>query len=205
VTAAQPGTVRRVDALVPQFRAGLGVTLALAAAATVGRVQVVLDRGLRGGHAHLGTIRDLVSVGVLAVLVTAGANIVMNARLYRASETGLAHLRVLAFRHIHDLSALHQAAERRGALVSRVTGDIDTVSIFMQFGGIFLITAGGQLLVATALMFVYSWQLALLVLASFGPLGYVGRPTARCGSASERCSARSPNRSSERRPSAPMP
>jgi ATP-binding cassette subfamily B protein len=181
VTAAQPGTVRRVDALVPQFRAGLGVTLALAAAATVGRVvtpvvvQVVLDRGLRGGHAHLGTIRDLVSVGVLAVLVTAGANIVMNARLYRASETGLAHLRVLAFRHIHDLSALHQAAERRGALVSRVTGDIDTVSIFMQFGGIFLITAGGQLLVATALMFVYSWQLALLVLASFGPLGYVGR------------------------------
>ncbi len=175
------GTVRRIDRLAPQFRAGLLVTLALAVVATAGRViapvvvEAVLDHGLRGGHAHVGTIRALVAAGAAAIAVTALANTVMNARLYRASETGLAHLRVLTFRHIHDLSVLHQQAERRGALVSRVTGDIDTVSIFMQFGGIFLVTATGQLLIATVLMFVYSWQLALLVLASFGPLAFVGR------------------------------
>lgn len=179
--AGRAGVIRRIDALVPHFRAGLGVTVLLAVLSTIGRVvtpvivQAVVDSGLKGGHAHLGIVRDLVGVGALAVLLTAGANVVMNTRLYRASETGLAHLRVLTFRHIHDLSVLHQQAERRGALVSRVTGDVDTVSIFMQFGGIYLVTATGQLFVATVLMFIYSWQLAVLVLASFAPLGYVGR------------------------------
>lgn len=176
-----PGVVRRIDVLVPHFRAGLAVTAALAALATVGRVvtpvvvQAVVDHGLAGGRAHLGAVRDLVGLGVAAIALTAAANVVMNARLYRASESGLAHLRVLTFRHIHDLSVLHQQAERRGALVSRVTGDVDTVSIFMQFGGIYLVTATGQLLVATVLMLVYSWPLALLVLVSFAPLSYVGK------------------------------
>ncbi|MGH3744176.1 MAG: ABC transporter ATP-binding protein [Mycobacteriales bacterium] len=179
--AVEPRVIRRVARLAPEFSRGFGVTLALAFVATAGRVitpvivEAVLDRGLRGGHPHVGLIRELVALGALAVVVTAVANVLMNRRLYVSTESGLATLRIKTFRHIHDLSVLHQQAERRGALVSRVTGDVDTVSIFLQFGGIFLITAGGQLLIATALMFVYSWQLALLVLVSFLPLAYAGR------------------------------
>jgi ATP-binding cassette, subfamily B, bacterial len=59
---------------------------------------------------------------------------------------------VRAFRHIHDLSMLHQASEQRGALVSRVTSDIDEISRFMQWGGLNLITAPGQLTVSPLVM-----------------------------------------------------
>ena len=44
------------------------------------------------------------------------------------------------FRHVHDLSMLHQqASQRRGALVSRVTSDVDQLSNFLQWGGIQLL------------------------------------------------------------------
>jgi hypothetical protein len=46
--------------------------------------------------------------------VTAYANYLTNVRIYRTAENGLAALRVRAFRRVHDLSVLHQAAERRG-------------------------------------------------------------------------------------------
>ena len=54
-------------------------------------------------------------------------------------------LAVKAFRHIHDLSMLTQNTERRGSLVSRVTSDVDTISMFVQFGGLLLVNVGGQL------------------------------------------------------------
>ena len=71
----------------------------------------------------------------------------VNVRLFRAAEGGLATLRIGAFRHVHDLSVLTQNSERRGSLVSRVTSDVDTISNFVQFGGLMLIlsdaAAGG--------------------------------------------------------------
>lgn len=174
-------TVRRAAAIAPEFTAGIAVTIVLALVATLGRivvpvvVQQVLDRGLRGGHAHPGTIRTLVLLGAVAIAVTVVANYAMNARLFRATEGGLAHLRVAAFRHVHDLSVLHQQAERRGSLVSRVTSDVDTISVFVQYSGLFLVTSCVQLGLATILMAYYSWPLTLLVLAAFAPAVYVGR------------------------------
>jgi putative ABC transport system ATP-binding protein len=55
-------------------------------------------------------------------------------------------------------------------LVSRVTSDVDTISTFMQWGGLLMVVSFGQLLVATALMAYYSWQLTLLVWLCFLPL-----------------------------------
>ena len=69
----------------------------------------------------------------------------MNVRLFTVSETALAGVRVRTFRHIHDLSMLHQQAERRGSLVSRVTSDVDQISQFLQWGGIILLISFGQL------------------------------------------------------------
>src|SRR5690606_36381977 len=74
------------------------------------------------------------------------------------------------FRHVHDLSVLTQAAERRGSLVSRVTSDVDTVSRFVQWGGLQLVLNAGQLLMATVAILVYSPVLALVVWLCFTPM-----------------------------------
>ena len=162
--------------LAPEFREGLGVTLALAVLATAGRVvvpvavQQTIDKGLSGPVPDTGLVRTACLLALLAVVVTAVANYAMNVRLYRTTEGGLAALRVRAFRRVHDLSVLHQAAERRGSLVSRVTGDVDTISTFMQWGGLLVVVSTAQMLLATALMLFWSWQLTLLVYVCFLPL-----------------------------------
>jgi ATP-binding cassette, subfamily B, bacterial len=175
-------TLRTGLRLTPEFHQGLKVTLLLALVATVGRivvpvaVQQTLDRGLdSAGGPDIGFIRTAVIICGVAVVITAIAAYRMNVRLYRTSESGLAALRVRGFRHIHDLSMLTQNAERRGGLVSRVTSDVDQISQFMQYGGLMIIIAGGQLVVASVLMVIYSWPLALLVWVVFTPLAFALR------------------------------
>ncbi|MEU6034970.1 ABC transporter ATP-binding protein [Actinomadura sp. NPDC047616] len=175
-------TLRRGLRLSPEFRAGLAGTLLLALLATAGRVvvpiavQQTIDKGLGGPDGpDIGFVRTAVLACALAVAVTALSAYAMNVRLYRTTESGLATLRIKAFRHVHDLSMLTQSSERRGALVSRVTGDVDQISQFMQWGGLLIIVSTGQLVVASVLMAVYSWPLALLVWAAFVPLAFALR------------------------------
>jgi putative ABC transport system ATP-binding protein len=177
-------TVKRGLALSPEIRDGLPVTLALALVATAGRVvvpiavQQTIDRGFGAATdsgVDSGFVSVMVTVGVVAVVLTALAAFAMNARLFRASEAGLATLRVTAFRHVHDLSVQTQNSERRGGLVSRVTSDVDSLSLFLQWAGVFLIVATGQLVLASVVMLVYSWQLALVVWAAFLPLVFAIR------------------------------
>jgi ATP-binding cassette subfamily B protein len=170
-------TLGRGVRLVPELRRGLGVTALLAFVATAGRVvipvavQQTLDSGaLHPGGPDLGLVQFMVAVCGAAVLVTAAAAYLLNYRLFRTAETALAALRVRAFRHIHDMSVLHQQAQRRGSLVSRVTSDVDQLSAFVQWGGFLILLSIVQLLLATVLMAVYSWQLTLLVYACFLPL-----------------------------------
>ena len=170
-------TFRRGLALSPEFATGLPVTLLLALAATVGRVlvpiavQQTVDKGLLAeGGPDAGRVHVAVVLTAAATLLTALAAYRLNVRLFRTTEAGLATLRVRAFRHVHDLSVLTQNAERRGSLVSRVTSDVDTISTFMQWGGLLMVVSLGQLVVATVLMAVYSWQLTVLVWVCFLPL-----------------------------------
>lgn len=169
--------VRRGLSLTPEFRRGLGVTVVFAVLATVGRVvvplavQQTIDRGLtRTPDPDLTVLRWGIALCAVVVLLSAWASYAMNVRLYRASEGSLATLRVRAFRHVHDLSMLHQQSERRGSLVSRVTGDVDEISQFLQWGGILLVVAAMQISLATVLMVVFSWQLTLLTYACFAPM-----------------------------------
>jgi ATP-binding cassette, subfamily B, bacterial len=174
-------TLRRGLQMMPEFRRGLPVTFALALIATAGRVvvpiavQQVIDRGLAAGDPDLGLITWLVLACALVIVITAVAVFRMNVRLFRTTETALAGLRVRAFRHVHDLSVLHQQGERRGSLVSRVTSDVYQLSVFMQWGGVLGLVSVGQLVVATVVMAFYSWQLTLLVLACFVPLAIAVR------------------------------
>ncbi|MCG5212462.1 ABC transporter ATP-binding protein [Streptosporangium sp. KLBMP 9127] len=169
-------TVRHGLSLTPEFRKGLAGTLGLAVVATIGKiivpiaVQQTIDTGLKDGTPDLPYIRTAVLLCAAAVVLTAIAGYLMNVRLYKSTESSLATLRVRGFRHVHDLSVLTQNTERRGALVSRVTGDVDQITTFMQSGGLMIVVAVGQLVVSSVLMFVYSWQLTLLVWACFVPM-----------------------------------
>ncbi|NHN54984.1 ABC transporter ATP-binding protein [Calidifontibacter sp. DB0510] len=175
-------TLRRGFALSPELRRGVGVTIALAVVSTLGRilvpiaVQQTIDRGiLAAGGPDPRLVTTLMLVTALGVVLAGCAAYLVNLRLFRSSEGGLATLRITGFRHLHDLSMLTQNAERRGALVARVTTDVDQISQFVQFSGLMLLMAVLQLLVASALMLVYSPPLALVVWLCFLPLAFVLR------------------------------
>ncbi len=170
-------TIRRGVHFSPELREGIGVTLLLAVVASMGQiivpvaVQQTLDRGLAGSGGP--DVSFVVWMGVIcaaAIGVTSVASYLMTSRLFTTSERGLATLRIKAFRHVHDLPLLTQNTERRGALVSRVTTDVDQVSQFLVFGGLIFVVSVGQMLVATVIMVIYSWQLALVVWLAFAPL-----------------------------------
>ena len=181
----QPGmltTLRRGLKLSPELHTGLAVTLVFAVIATVGRVAVPvavqqgIDRGLRApGGPDLGVVTLVVAITAAVLMVTMTSAYLMNVRLFTVSETALAGVRTRTFRHIHDLSMLHQQSERRGALVSRVTSDVDQISQFLQWGGVILLISLGQLMVTTLVMATYSWQLTLVVYLAFAPFLFVIR------------------------------
>ncbi len=175
----QSGTqiIRRGLALSPAIKDGLGLTILLAILSTVGGsvipilIQRTVDSGLGdGGDTRISDIGGFLLFASVLILLTAGIAYWMRIRLFVASETGLAQMRVDAFRHVHDLSMLTQNSERRGVLVSRVTSDIDQVSQFLQFTGIQIVVSLGQIVVATIIMAYYSWQLTIVVLVCFLPL-----------------------------------
>ncbi|MDT9594531.1 ABC transporter ATP-binding protein [Nocardioides zeae] len=170
-------TIRRGVRHSPELADGIVGTLLLAVVATGGQVvipiavQQTLDRGVNApGGTDVGFTALVAALAALAVLVTGVASYFMTKRLFVAAETGLASLRVKAFRHVHDLPLGTQDSERRGALVSRVTSDIDQVSQFIVFGGVLFVVSVGQVLVATVVMAVYDWKLTLVVWVCFAPL-----------------------------------
>ncbi len=169
--------LRRGVALSPELVEGLRLTLVLAVVGAIGRivvpvaVQQTLDKGINAaGGPDLGFTGVAVALGLLSIVVAELSSFLMTSRLFRSSERGLATLRTKAFRHVHDLSVLTQSTERRGALVARVTNDVDQISEFLVFGGVIAIVSVGQVLVATVVMLVYSWQLTVVVWLCFLPL-----------------------------------
>jgi ATP-binding cassette, subfamily B, bacterial len=161
--------------LSPQITEGLWLTVVLVLVSTVGGtvvpllVRQVIDTSLSGPINSTQVAKMLlIALGVL--VIAAMASYWSMRRIFVASERGLAHLRVTAFEHVHDLSMLTQNAQRRGGLVSRVSSDIDQVSQFLQSSGIFMISSVAQMAVALLAMSIMSWQLTLLMVVCFVPL-----------------------------------
>jgi ATP-binding cassette subfamily B protein len=170
-------TIARGIELSPELKEGIRGTLAYAVLSTLGRVvvpisvQQTLDKGVNApGGPDIAFTAVVTVIATFAVILTGLASYQMTYRLFTSAERGLATLRIKAFRHVHDLPLLTQNTERRGALVSRVTSDVDQVSQFLIFGGIISVVSVGQILIATAVMAFYSWQLTIVVWVCFLPL-----------------------------------
>lgn len=162
----------------PELRQGAAGTVALALVGAAGRVavpvllQLTLDHGLDAG-AGSATMWTLTGAGLVVVILTAVAAQASRRRLATAGESALAALRVRAFRHIHRLSLATQTDERRGALVSRVTTDVETLSQFLSWGGVAWLVNTALMLSVLVVMAVYDWRLTLVTIAVLVPMAVV--------------------------------
>jgi putative ABC transport system ATP-binding protein len=155
--------------LAPALRKGLRLTLLMAMAGqaitvvTPVVIQMIIDDEiLSPGGVVMGDVlwKAGVALGALAVGVVVGRAAVL--RLIRSSATGLSDLRTMTFRHLLKRSVLHVEADRRGDLVSRVTSDVTTLQEFMEWGGVGMVIASSQVLLALGVMIFYEWRLALV-------------------------------------------
>jgi ATP-binding cassette subfamily B protein len=176
VTESTFAVVRHGLAAIPEIRDGLAVTIVLALLGGAGRlavpvlIQQLIDRGLSTGHIQSGQLIRLGTLGALAVAGTAVVNRAGLLRLAVASERALFGLRVRAFAHVHRLSVAYHSAETRGRLVSRVTSDVETLSAFLQWGGIAWVVNGAIMLAALAGMAYYDVWLTLVTVVLTVPL-----------------------------------
>ncbi|MDP9295905.1 MAG: ABC transporter ATP-binding protein/permease [Actinomycetota bacterium] len=166
----------------PEMRVGIGFTIALAFADTLGRllvpilIQLVIDRGINGPHGFRpGFVYVSCALAGVAVVLIYFAGRATYRRLIRASESALSELRIRAFTHIHELSIAAQNEQKRGAFVARVTADIETIAQFLEWGGISWILGPSLMLGTVVMMLVYSWQLTLILLVVIAPLYLVMR------------------------------
>lgn len=178
-------TIKRGVQFTPELVDGIALTLLLAAVAAAGKVTVpiavqqAVDTAVDPDGIDVSSVILVCAVALGAVIFAGLCTAYMNVRLIRSTETGLAKLRERAFAHIHKLAVLTQNSERKGSLVSRVTSDVDSISMFVQWGGIMLITSLLQLVAATIVMFWYSWQLTMLVWITFIPFVILLQPAQR--------------------------
>jgi putative ABC transport system ATP-binding protein len=162
--------LRRGLARSSALRRGIVLTAAMASVTAIGRlaipvlIQQVIDRGVDTGFEMGFTLRACGAALLLATLVFV-AHRATYLRLLVAAEETLYDLRVDTFEHIHNLSLADHTDARSGVLVSRVTSDVETIAIFAQWGGIAWITNSILIVSTLLLMIVFSWQLALVLVA----------------------------------------
>lgn len=165
--------LRRAFAETPALRKGLGLTILFATLGTLIQivvpiaVQQIIDHDLLGSdHVDTGAVMLKGLAALVAMLLAFLVRRLALVRLAHASATGLSHLRVRTFHHLHRLSILVTDTERRGALVARVTSDISSIQDFMDWGGVGLLIGIAQIVVALVAMMIYRFDLALIVLAA---------------------------------------
>ena len=165
----------------PALKSGIGLTFLLALFGTGARlvipilIQQSIDHGLQPGRVDVSYIIRLCGVGAVCVVLSSFCLREATKRLGTRAEHGLFSLRSQLFDHIHRLSLEEHNNEKRGALVSRVTSDIETLTQFFSWGGLGLLLDGSQMFAVAAVMLAYDWRLALVAFVTSAPLVFVLR------------------------------
>jgi putative ABC transport system ATP-binding protein len=165
----------------PALSHGLGLTFGFAFIGTGARlvipilIQQSIDHGLQPNQVRVSFIAMLGVIGACCVVISSVSLRVATKRLGTRAEEGLFSLRIKLFDHIHRLSLADHNEEKRGALVSRVTSDIETLTMFFSWGGLSLLLDGSQMIAVASVMLAYDWRLALVAFAVSAPLVLVLR------------------------------
>jgi ATP-binding cassette subfamily B protein len=175
-------TINRGLKEAPILRQGLALTWCLAAVGACGRivvpvlVQQAIDKGIvRDAGVRVGMVGALAAIAAGALVIAGLAQRQAIVRLGARSEQALYDLRARLINHIHGLSLADHNEERRGALVARVTSDIETLAQFFQWGGLAWLLDGPLIVLVAAVMLAYDWILAVVAFAVAAPLAFVLR------------------------------
>lgn len=161
----------------PDLRRGLMATwlMGLSIAASKLVIPVIIQRTLDrppgpDDGLDLGYIATMAAIAATVIVACAVVTWFTHRRLVVRAESAIARLRVDAFTRVHQLTIADHNETRRGVLVARVTSDADSLARFAQWG-LFSWTVNPIVIIGTFLaLFLYSWPLALVVAAAYGPV-----------------------------------
>jgi len=131
-------------------------------------VQLGIDRGVLAKDTDVLVTLAIVFIGsvVLAALATA----LRTAFTGRIGERLVYELRVRVFSHFQRQSLGFFTAERSGVLMTRMTSDIEALTVLFQEGLIQFVVQGMTLVVVTAYLLILNPTLALVCLAVVVPV-----------------------------------
>ncbi len=159
VGLALPYRVRAIGAVVSL----LGFTLVALAPPLLAKLAV--DHGIKTGD--LGNLAWIVAAFVAAGLAAFGLSALQTYLTGWVGERALADLRIRLFSHLQRLSLGYFERNRTGAIVSRITNDVEALDTLIT-DGVTSLVQNLMLLVGTAaVLFVLDWRLALATLSVF--------------------------------------
>ena len=169
--------IRRGIAATPELRVGALLTVGVGLVTALGKIvvpiliQFTLDRGILGDDGFdEGFVTAACAIATLGIVVLYFLNRLTLLRLISVAENALFGLRARTFDHIHRLSMAEHTDSRRGAMVARVTSDIETLARFTQWGALSWILNSAVMVGALVVMLFFSWQLTLVTVGTFVPI-----------------------------------
>ena len=160
----------------PELKKGFAASLSFAMVIALGKlvvpiaIQQILDKGISGGSPDWPFVVWTCAGAAVAILALAVLNRITYFRLMTTAENVLYGLRTRAFAHVHELSIGHHNEAKKGVLVSRVTSDIETLAQFASWGAVSWAVNSTMIVVALTMTAIYSWQLALVLVAVLLPV-----------------------------------
>jgi len=125
--------------------------------------QLAIDHGVIAGNQGVLVMIVAIYLGlVVANVVFSRARQMVAGRL---GEDVMYRVRVDVFSHLQRLSIDFFTTEKAGVLLSRMTSDVEAVTLLVQEGFVNLLAQGLTVVVVTVILFAYDVGLALLVLA----------------------------------------
>jgi ATP-binding cassette subfamily B protein len=146
--------------------AGLGASFAIPYI-----VRAVIDKAI--GRMDL-RLLGVAAAGVIAISLVQGV-FTFAQRYYMEylAQKVIYDLRSVLYRHLQNLSFSFYDHAQTGQLMSRVTGDVETLRRFLGFGLLNLLSNVITLLAVLVILFTLDWRLAALSMATIPPTIYV--------------------------------
>lgn len=151
----------------------VSVTLALVIGETVlaqlgpALTAVAIDRGIK--RADMAVLWKVAAVYVAVIACSTALGTIRISQTARLGERLMERLRVRVFSHLQRLSIDFFTEEKAGVIMTRMTSDIDNLSVLFQDGLVQLVVQGLAVIIISALLFVLDPLLAVITIGIVVP------------------------------------